>query len=250
MFFHKFKKNIVMPNKPEPAVFIHIQKTAGTSLVHLAAEQYGVESIISHGDYVDKSPLVYRNIPFVSGHFGYAYIEPLIPGRKIFTFLREPRERIISLYYYYRRQPIDMYPIHELAYNNSLESFLELGFCDPLVRSRIWNHQTWQLAYGYSTGFDRRFANSFTEKQLLSLAKCNISKLDFIGLVEHFDCDVKTLSELLRWSSVCVPSKVNVTYNKKSLNEVSDKAIMLLDELTCLDKALYDTAISIKAYRG
>jgi hypothetical protein len=239
-----------MQNKPEPVIFLHIQKTAGTSLVHLAAEQYGVNSIISHGDYVNKSPLEFSSIPFVSGHFGFAYIEPLIKNRKIFTFLREPRERIISLYYYFCKQPIEIYPIHEIAHNNSFESFLELGLSSPLVYSRIWNHQAWQLAYGYDTSPDRKFIHSFTSKQILSLAKYHLCKMDFIGIVERMDKDVEELSMLLNWSGVCKPARVNVTSNRKSLSELSNREIMLLDELTSLDKVLYDAAIRMKSRRS
>ncbi|MBM9532292.1 sulfotransferase family 2 domain-containing protein, partial [Desulfoprunum benzoelyticum] len=173
------------------------------SLVHLAAAQYGRESIISHGDYVGHSPLFFSNIPFVSGHFGYAYIEPLVKNRKVFTFLREPRERVVSLYYYCCSKPMCDYPIYNIAHNNSLESFLELGFTDPVVKARIWNNQTWQLAYGYNSSPNKKAFSAFTLEQMLCLATYHLSKLDFVGIVESFDEDVQKLFKILNWSDVC-----------------------------------------------
>ena len=236
-------------SNPEPAIFLHIQKTAGTSLVHAAAEQYGAASIISHGDYIGKSPLELSNIHFISGHFGYAYIEPIIQNRKIFTFLREPRERIVSLYYYFRSQPIETYPIYKLAHENSLEVFLKLAFSDAQVRARIWNHQTWQLAYGYNTDPGRRFMKSFTPIQLLSLANYNLRKMHFVGLVESFDQDIGKLARLLKWNNITIAPCSNKNHNRKSLSDLSTNAIKLLDELTLLDQELYHAAILLRSER-
>ena len=37
---------------PRPALFLHIQKTAGSSIVDLARLAYGSDKVISHGDYL------------------------------------------------------------------------------------------------------------------------------------------------------------------------------------------------------
>ncbi len=36
----------------KPAIFLHIQKTAGSSMVDLARLAYGSEEVVSHGDYL------------------------------------------------------------------------------------------------------------------------------------------------------------------------------------------------------
>lgn len=72
-----------------PALFLHIQKTAGTSLVNMARRYYG-DNVISHADYCTVAPDEIKKFGFISGHFGYAFARPLMQGRYSFTFLRDP----------------------------------------------------------------------------------------------------------------------------------------------------------------
>lgn len=41
-----------MPRDLKPAVFVHIQKTAGTTIVALVRSAYGSHNVMSHGDYL------------------------------------------------------------------------------------------------------------------------------------------------------------------------------------------------------
>jgi len=94
---------------------MHIQKTAGSSIVYMIRESYGNKNIISHGDHLDKwrefslidkffDPEITKNkfghVPFISGHFGYDFTKQSLTNRFSFTFLLDPIERIIFLYYF------------------------------------------------------------------------------------------------------------------------------------------------------
>ena len=68
----------------------------------MARESYGNENVISHGDYVDLGVEGCSRKRFVSGHFGFVFAEPLMSERYCFTFLREPKQRLESLYRYCR----------------------------------------------------------------------------------------------------------------------------------------------------
>jgi hypothetical protein len=75
--------------KLKPVVFLHLQKTAGTSIINVARQFYGNKNVISHGDFFldqNGSPITgdkfaqpefmerrFGNIPFISGHFGYDF---------------------------------------------------------------------------------------------------------------------------------------------------------------------------------
>jgi hypothetical protein len=84
----------------KPAIFLHIQKTAGTSIVDLARRHYGNENMTSHGDHLEgfkQFPLKdkffeterilskYEATPFISGHFGYDFSKPFMNVRYSFT---------------------------------------------------------------------------------------------------------------------------------------------------------------------
>jgi hypothetical protein len=44
-----------------PALFLHIQKTAGTTMVTLAQQHYGRENVASHGDFVVRHGLFQKD---------------------------------------------------------------------------------------------------------------------------------------------------------------------------------------------
>lgn len=221
-----------------PAVFLHIQKTAGTSLVHLAARHYGTENIITHGDYVGRPPESLVDIPFVSGHFGYAYARSLIQDRVSFTFLRDPGERILSLYYFYRSQDPNLFPMYRIAHESTLSEFLERGLSDPYVRSRIWNNQTWQLAHGYGAP-DRRSQGDFAPRELIDLAMAHVQEFSYVGLMEAYDDGVRAVTDLLGWSSEEEEVRENANTGRRTVDDLSEQESSLISELTSLDRALY-----------
>lgn len=221
-----------------PAVFLHIQKTAGTSLVHLAARHYGTENIITHGDYVGRPPESLVDIPFVSGHFGYAYAKSLIKDRVSFTFLREPVERVLSLYYFYRSQDPNLFPMYRIAHESTLSEFLERGLNDPYVRSRIWNNQTWQLAHGYGAP-DMRGQSDFTPQAQIELAIEHVQEFSFVGLMEEYNDGVRAVTDLLGWSPDATQVCENANKERLTAKDLSDEETSLVNELTGLDKILY-----------
>lgn len=225
--------------KYERAVFLHIQKTAGTSLVHLAARHYGNDGIITHGDYAGRTPESLLDIPFVSGHFGFDYAEPLINTRKSFTFLRDPAERILSLYHFYRSQNPDTFPMYRIAHESSLAEFLRKGLADPLVKSRIWNNQTWQLAHGYNAR-DKCDINAFTPQVLSELAMEHLQTFTFVGLAEHFERDAAIVAQALGWPSPQEAIRENASQGRRTADELSSEEKSLMQELTALDKLLYE----------
>lgn len=67
-------------NNLRPAVFLHIQKTAGTSIVDYAKRYY--RKVISHGEAAKYQVRELEDVEFISGHFGYEFTK--IFTRKIF----------------------------------------------------------------------------------------------------------------------------------------------------------------------
>jgi len=241
----KFIQNNVLkregPQKPR-GLFLHIQKTAGSSIVKLAKDHYG-ESLISHGDFVGHRPEEFKNIAFVSGHFGYKYAKSLMESRYFFTFLRDPAERILSFYYYNRTRDIDEFPMTRIAHELDLEQFLKAGLVDPFVKSRIWNNQTWQLAHGFEHGTDR-YASTFEEQELLDLAISHIEKFSHVGFTETFEYDKEIIFSALGLHESKKEVCVNKTGIRLMATDLSPVESMLLEELTALDRLLYQYAWS------
>jgi len=221
-----------------PALFLHIRKTGGTSIVRQAMEHYGYENVCSHGDYMGRESGIFSDLPFVSGHFGFDYARELMPGRFSFTFLRNPIERIISLYYFCRVQDPDEYPIYRAASTHDLHGFLQAADADDLVWSNIWNSQVWCLAAG--PGLSEYADRILPPDEMYERALANTEQLSFVGFIETFAQDVRQVMEALNMTS---PDKIredNVTSDKISVAELPDRTVDLLREVTQWDQKFYD----------
>jgi hypothetical protein len=224
-----------------PALFLHIQKTAGTSIVNLARQYYG-DSITSHGEYWGRPREQLKYIAFISGHMGYHFALPLMENRFTFTFLRDPAERILSMYYFCKTRDPGEFEIYRRAHEMDLSCFLEAGLSNPCVRMHIWNNQVWQLAHGY-THLDDRTVDDFSEEELLRLAKAHIGELSYVGFTETIEKDSR---EILCALGIPQPSEIpveNITLDRPNVADISTKAREQLAQLTLLDRQLYDYAL-------
>ncbi len=174
----------------EKIVFLHIAKTAGTSLVQYFSQQLGAGAVMSHGDFLAWSAAgelpeaEVRRCRFVSGHFGYRQIERYLPGAYSFTFLRDPVERALSLFQFCQHSDIqEKFAMARAARELGLEAWLSSQL--PEVVEVLHNQQVWQLASMYWQD-DRRALAHLSDDELVDLAFEHAQRLSFVGLTEHF----------------------------------------------------------------
>lgn len=216
------------------ALFLHIQKTAGTSIQEAARRAYGNGNVTSHGDYVALGQDGCAPHPFVSGHFGFRFAEPLMKGRFCFTFLRDPIDRLISLYAFCSSRPSDDgNPLYAAAMGTDLDGFLQLG--NGPLRDRIWNNQVWQLAIGYEGG---EYVEDFGGGDLLEMAKRNLARFDYIGSVETFGRDAAEIWRALGVENYRI-TESNVSPSRPKRDELPASTMELLLANTALDRQLY-----------
>ena len=242
------------------AIFMHIQKTAGTAMVLPMFEFYGRENSVSHGDhfyqlneqtleikFFENKELVekYHALPFISGHFGFDFCKQFMANRYSFTFLRNPEERIVSYYYFCKARNSDEFYEYSVARKVSLETFLEMGLEDPSISVRIWNNQTWSLAHGNFAKINKK-SNQFTEQQLLQMAIENLNKFSYIGLVDSFEFDQKNIYDALGISFLGQTDIINMTPGRPKVNNLPHSTQVLLRKLTELDWELYRAVLSNK----
>ena len=240
--------------QPKAAVFLHIQKTAGTSIVDLAREAYGSNEITSHGDFMlppkhldelldarGTSPPNLLNRRFISGHFGYDYASHFMKQRYSFTFLRDPVERVLSFYYFCRQRAPQEYEIYSLAQRLTLDQFLLLGFERPSVKACIWNNQTWQLANGYGHTNGRNIL-SYEPDEMLALAMLHLNFFSYVGFAENFEADRDNILRDLGIQPPCTKVVSNANPSRPTAKNLPPGTRRLLADLTQLDQALYEAA--------
>lgn len=55
-------------SQPVNVLFMHIQKTAGMSIIESAQNHYGHSAVLRHADFVGRRSEELASIPFVLGH--------------------------------------------------------------------------------------------------------------------------------------------------------------------------------------
>ncbi len=238
-------------------VFLHIGKTAGLSIRRVISEAFGEEALSDPTkvyDLNDEKAAALRRHKFIHGHINWATANRFFPERQVFTFLRRPIDRCVSWYYFCRTsEPQRIIPLEEiardgtgnwrqaglqvqsLAHHLDLEAFLKFRHYHA-VRN-LENTMTKMLGFRDGAGEkndDKQF--------LLEQAKQALNEMGFVGFLETINSDIIRLIEWLDGHMINPLGRENVTPKRPKVDEISDEARTLLEEMNDLDHQLYDYA--------
>lgn len=214
-----------------PIYFVHIPKTAGTSLRELMLSIYGDEGCVlvysQEPDELAKVQVKAGLADVVFGHFSVGFDCTLgIPGRYA-TLLRDPIARVMSFYRHQERY--ENAEFHsQVSTGMSLRELVTSQACHETN-----NHMVRILAGMAYT------ADMVDDDAMLELALSNLYKqFDFVGIVEQLDHDVRRLSARFGWPSGLSMPILNV--DPEPLRDVDAETLAALQRYNRLDIALYD----------
>jgi hypothetical protein len=213
-------------------ISIHIPKTGGTSFYHILKTVYGNQLSIS---YKRKDILAAtRNgcslldslepdIKVLHGHFYYNEVKQIhkMHQCKIICWLRDPVERVISNY-----------------------RFFKLGLIQPernLKDFELNSHRMNESLLTYAELKENRNRMS-TFIEGLALSDCF-----FVGLLTHFSDDIQRLTKLLGWPAVPIPY---LNHNQTTSNNHQQATKEQLENIAGWnhkDIALYNLALMQRA---
>ena len=174
-----------------------------------------------------------------------------MPGRFCFTFLRSPRERLVSLYSFCRKQKPADHILYQAANETDLEGFLRLAD-SPKLEMYLRNNMVWQMTVGLGHELRdgrQRFWSEFSEAGLLSAACANLETFDYVGLTETADQDIGTIFRRLGVPDA-VAGHENASSSPSTVEGLPATTRRLLADLTHLDQRLYDHVLNEKRARG
>jgi hypothetical protein len=187
-------------------VFIHVQKTAGTSLTKLLLESFpqGRRCPERFNRLDSYSTAELAQFDAYSGHFDL-FSTYLIPRRNVFRFtmLRKPAERLISFYRFARAHPprpaLLADPLFGLARTSSAEEYFE----QDVIRKSRWINNHYRVVFSGSLCPAQSLpANQEWQARPLegTLANAveNMRSLDGIGITDHFDDSVAMIFGALK----------------------------------------------------
>jgi hypothetical protein len=237
-------------NLPCRVVFLHIAKTAGTSIVHFFRRRLPERAVCSHGDFLDfpeqdgAFQQSLRRHQFVSGHFGYADVASLLPDSYSFTFLRDPVDRVLSLYKFCLHADMQRrFAVARAAGGLGLEGFIHSTL--PEVCEMLDNQQTWQLARGYWMR-DRRALAHLTMDDLLDLAWDHLNRFSHIGLTQTFDRDFRAILADLDIREPVPARRQLQTPEPLSREALDPETLSVLQERVALDCRLLDRVRALR----
>lgn len=171
-------------------VFQHMPKTAGTYVGQYIASAIGEDSVIQ---IVDNSTLLstpkdaFSGKKVVFGHLSKKYLDFRLKDYHYVTCLRDPVDRVISSYFYWRHVvrtaswKMNTSRTEYLA-DQSLDAYEDLARClsstDLQGYDELRNLQTWMLGHADD---DRRL----DEDHVLELAKRHLDSADLLGVMEN-----------------------------------------------------------------
>ncbi|WP_419727826.1 YkvA family protein [Lichenicola sp.] len=246
-----------------PISFLHLEKTAGTSLLAVISSQF-------HPGQIDPDPcrgspphLVtpftpnalerIRYYPLVWGHYDLPSLRRLDPGRFVFTMLRSPADRLLSLYYFWRSldpallgQP-DENPQVRAAHRLGLLEFLRSD--DPVIVNFIDSFYVRRLLGLYAQpGHDPLRE----QEAVLDQALAALASIDFVGITEHASRSFARLGMMLGVEALREAPRLNRGADtdrspdfRPVLREPHTAEIAAeLDRLTSLDRCIYRAALA------
>lgn len=214
---------VPVPERPMPRhvdVFLHIPKTGGTTLSAIFRRNY------KPGELLDHESLAYvpvnweglseeqkKNIKGISGHYYYGIHESFADSATYFTILRDPVERLISMYFYLRT-----YPGYERLRDMSIEDFVR-------TEDEAQNQQTLMIC-GRRLGRD------------LSAAKAHLAAFAVVGVTEMFDDTLSVLRHRFGWADISY-TRQNVSTDRPRAGEIDPSALDVVRRYSELDLELY-----------
>lgn len=227
-----------MPTAKKQFMFIHIPKTAGTTFVLTLAR---------HFKWQKKLPQYYhtafKNFPKHSPEFlnqfdlsyGHVPINPELQierGIEYFTFLRNPRERLLSSYRHIKGDGEHGLKTKINVAEHKLKDFLKNG-----LSKKIDN-----LMVRYLCGHIDKDYMTINEEDLQLAIKNFDAHFSVFGLTEYFDESLVLLAKHMDWSPLYYIKENKSSYkiDVKELDEETEKLILACNKY---DEILYKHAV-------
>lgn len=238
--------------------FLHIPKTAGTSLHSFLADKVGTDQATRQLLWDDiargNSPIT-EATEIVTGHF--AGLLPLWyrTWPRIITVVREPLARSLSHINHVRRAPD--HPLHERAKGLDVVEYC----ADPTLRTTIADFQARYLASlqfsrilldpgavdgapgRMSVAFEHALSGLDATLGLEAAAIGALDSIDAVGVTDELERSAELFARVLGWASPTPISRVNVAASgDQRLEDLRPDEITALRELTSIDRRVYQHA--------
>jgi hypothetical protein len=239
-------------------VFLHLPKTGGTTLHHHFSTHFTPEETCPerHSNLKSYNVDELRQWRFFSGHFNADEIRQIPRPLFVVTVLRDPIDRLLSNYYFWKRHKVDYIEQNglvalQITKNGSLLDFLQSDH--PHIFQHTVNFMTTRLAGdvlstpdGYALIQDSEQVGWLSEAQLVNRALKSILSFDVIGDISQLTDIYARVAEVFGMSPLTEVVRLNTREDEHELMDpctpepITPETLSLLEEKTRLDRVVYE----------
>lgn len=245
-------------------VFFHIPKTGGTTLHEALGANFPAERIFPgrFSGVKEEIARVGSDFDFFSGHYHLGDIASIPGPTYVFTVFRDPRERLLSLYYFWRRHSPEFIEQHGLAGPRTARRLPLLEFLrEPSIEETFRNAIARSLvgAVGPIPGEesyllrDGGAGRTLSPAEVLDVAMRNLGSLQHVGFMDKLEATYRVIAAEFGFPARQTLPRVNTRTEARShLLPVEEEPMTPeieaeLDRLTDLDRVVFEHAQSAPA---
>ncbi len=237
-------------------VLLHLQKTGGTTLHRQFAAGFPAAAICPERfDRLHKFGPGLGEFAYYSGHFNFDALD-YIPGpKRVVTVLREPRERLVSLYMFWTRHSdawVAANPGAAPALARQCPDFTSfLTSAERLLRDGTQNEMARRLAGWCDVGAPGEYTyrgEPMAPEAVLARAEANLRRIDFVGVTEVLDGLYARVAVAHGLPAAAALPRVNTRDDRRPEFMPAREAVLTaeaevaLERLTWMDQRLYALA--------